>query len=84
METEEKKPEENIEPTVFHLSIVYDLDKDDVAVHGPLSDLGLCYTMLELARDKIKDFHETRKQAQSLIKAPAGFDPRMNQKGGRA
>lgn len=42
----------------------------DVAVSGPTSNKMLCYSLLELGRDCIKDYHDERLKNASKIAAP--------------
>jgi hypothetical protein len=69
------------------MTITYDVNTDKCQLMAPLSNKGLCYTMLEMARDVVQSFHEDKRRAaaaQAIIKVPPGFDPRMGQPGGKA
>jgi hypothetical protein len=48
--------------------IAFDRDTGQLAVQGPLPDKGLCYQMLELARDVVHDF---KREQQNVIPASA-------------
>lgn len=58
------------EPAVLTIS----LDTQGIRVEGPVTDKMLCYAMLEMARDAIKDQQrpqEPKIQAPSLADIPA-------------
>lgn len=46
------------------LTITYDGVK--IAVDGPIQDKGLCYAMLELAKDEIAHWHQQQKGAAKI------------------
>jgi len=47
-------------------------DAGQLSVNGPIADKALCYSMLELARDAVKDFHD--EAAKRAIVAPSSQD----------
>jgi hypothetical protein len=49
-------------------------DNDTIGVNGPINNKLLCYGMLDLARDAIKDFND-KQAASKILVAPAGSIP---------
>ena len=59
-------------PRRVTLAIHYDLAAGQVRIEGPIAEKLLCYGMLEVARDQIKDF-DPAKAAGSLQIVKAGL-----------
>lgn len=57
--------------TTHTLTITYDQSNGAVSVNGPINNRGLCYLMLEMARDSIKDYAAAN---QRQIQAPSVDD----------
>ena len=57
----------------FEMHIVYDDQTGDVNVNGPVQNKGLCYLMLECARDAVKDHVDKQQQATILPVADNGL-----------
>jgi hypothetical protein len=72
---EEGKSTDNVEgdaPNVVVLNIVYNMKTSEINCDGPLLHKGLCYQMLEMAKDTIRDFHyQKRAEAQAKRIVPA-------------
>ena len=56
---------------MMELHITWDEGTGNVNVNGPINNKGLCYLMLECARDAIKD-HVDSAQKQQLVPASNG------------
>jgi len=54
---------------MLELHITYDETNGNVNVNGPINNKGICYLMLECARDAVKDHTD---QAQRMLAVPAG------------
>ena len=54
------------QPTSIVLTITWDGPGNPVSVNGPIQDKMLCYAMLELAKDAIREFADV--QAKQLVK----------------
>jgi hypothetical protein len=50
---------------MIELRITWDEETGNVNVNGPVHNKGLCYLMLECARDAIKDHIDTIQQTDS-------------------
>lgn len=55
------------------VSLVIEFDRGDgqVRVTGPIENKGLCYLMLECARDVVKDNSDRLRKGQSRIAVPS-------------
>ena len=52
-----------------------------VTVTGPLGDRGLCYSMLEQARDVVKDFDASSTATSPILTPPPGAINRLRDNG---
>jgi hypothetical protein len=50
------------------VQLTISLTDGKVDINGPLNDKGLCYMLLELARDGIQDFAKRQADVQNLTK----------------
>lgn len=49
------------------LTIQFNPVSREVKVQGPIGDKGLCYLMLECARDAVKDFSDAQRKGEPSI-----------------
>ena len=55
---------------MIEMRITYDEATGNVNVNGPINNKGICYLMLECARDAIKDCVD---RAQAIVPEPNGL-----------
>lgn len=53
------------------LTITYDEATGNVNVNGPINNKGICYLMLECARDAVKDHVESLQRQPAIVPAAA-------------
>lgn len=53
------------------LTITYDEATGNVNVNGPINNKGICYLMLECARDAVKDHVEALQKQPAIVPAVA-------------
>jgi hypothetical protein len=60
----------------FKIEILYDASTGNITLNGPLNNKGLCYMMLELAKDVCREAHEKLKKEGEAQIIPGRFDAR--------
>ena len=60
----------NMQPEEFRLIITHNMRTGMTNASGPIKNKGLCYMLLELGRDTIKEYHDNPKN-KSLIEVPS-------------
>jgi hypothetical protein len=62
---------------MIELRITWDETTGDVNVNGPLTNKGVCYLMLECARDAIKDHVDTHQKVPEISNGIGIVKPRI-------
>ena len=60
------------EAQMIKLEITYDATTGQVNANGPINNKGLCYMMLECAKDAVRDFVEKQSQEPAIVPARNG------------
>jgi hypothetical protein len=61
---------------MHQITITFNEETGDINVNGPVNNKGLCYLMLECARDAVKDSVDNMQQQQRIVPAePNGLPP---------
>jgi hypothetical protein len=58
---------------MFEIKITYDETNGNVNVNGPVNNKGLCYMMLECARDAVKDANDRMQQVPVVVPPSNGL-----------